>query len=114
MSLSRKLLFSRYSVLASFVLLLLVLVASRSWSVLPLLVFAWGLWRQDWRTHIWLCFVLLFYFLVVINQLAQTPTGGMSWLECALIVILFTSAMLYCRWVKAIPVAIDVPVKPSA
>jgi uncharacterized membrane protein len=95
-------LFARYAVLASFGLLLLILAASLSWSALPLLIFAWGIWRQDWRTHIWLCFVLLFYFLVVINQLAQNPAAWSSWLECGLIVILFTGAMLYCRWVKRV------------
>jgi len=101
----RKTLFARYTVLASFALLWLVLVASLSWSALPLLIFAWGIWREDWRTHIWLCFVLLFYFLVVINQLAQTPAAWASWLECGLIVILFTGAMLYCRWVKIVNIS---------
>lgn len=103
MNISRKTRVARYGVVASFVLLLLLLLASRSWSALPLLIFAWGIWHQDWRIHIWLCFVLLFYFLIVINQLAQAPGAWTSWIECGLIVILFTSAMLYCRWVKAVP-----------
>jgi len=100
---SRKTHIARRAVQVSFALLLGVLLAGLSWSVLPLLLFVWGIARQHWRTHIWLCFVLLFYFLVVINQLAQNPAAWSSWLEGGLIITLFTSALLYCRWVKRLP-----------
>ena len=104
MDVSRKTRFARLTVLTSFGLLVLALLLHRFWLVLPLLLFAWGLWREDWRSHIWLCFVLLFYFLLNINELANQATVR-AWLECGLIVLLFSSAMLYCRWVKQIPAA---------
>lgn len=107
MNTTRKVELARRTVLAGFVLLLLLLLVTRTLAALPLFLFAWGIWRRDWRTHIWLCFVLLFYFLVVINQLAQQPFAWIGWAECVLVVTLFTSAMLYCRWVKALPVPAD-------
>jgi uncharacterized membrane protein len=99
-NIARKVELARRTVLTGFVGLLLLLLATRPLAALPLLLFARGVWCRDWRTHIWLCFVLLFYFLVVINQLAQSPAAWLGWVECALVVALFTSAMLYCRWVK--------------
>lgn len=93
--------YSRLAVLASYTLLALELVVSNPLSVLPLLLFAWGVVTAHWRSHIWLCFALLFYFMANINNLAESPTW-LDYAETALIAILFVAAMLYCRWSKSI------------
>lgn len=93
---------ARSVVIASYVLLLLALLFGQPLSVVPLLLFAWGIATAHWRSHIWLCFVLLFYFLASINSLAEQP----SWLgytETTLVTVLFTAAMFYCRWSKSPP-----------
>jgi uncharacterized membrane protein len=94
---------ARYMVLASFFLLLPVLLLAKNYlAALLLLPFAYGVLTRNWRTHIWLCFLLLFYFLYVVNKLAAAP----HWLDYAagfLIVMLFVAAMFYCRWVKEAP-----------
>ena len=94
-----KLGWSRYTVLASLLLLLLALVASHYLAALLLLPFAYGVLIRNWRAHIWLCFVLLFYFLVGINRLAHQP-GWLDVMVVTLTAILFVAAMLYCRWSK--------------
>lgn len=103
----RKVELTRQVVLISFVLLLLLLLLERTLLVLPLFLFVKGIWQRDWRTHIWLCFALLFYFLVVINQLAQTPTAWLAWMQCGIIVILFSGALFYCRWAKLLYLPVD-------
>jgi uncharacterized membrane protein len=98
---SKKIHVSHLIVLGSYLGLFAVLLWSQWPLALPLSVFAWALWQGHWRSHIWLCFMLLFYFLVNINQLAQKP-DWQEWFELACIVILFTSAMLWCRWSKQV------------
>lgn len=93
---------ARYTVLASFFLLLLALLAINHLAALLLLPFAYGVLARSWRTHIWLCFVLLFYFLFMINKLAASP-DWLGYVASLLIVTLFTAAMFYCRWVKKTP-----------
>jgi uncharacterized membrane protein len=94
-----KILWSHYLVMACYGLLLLALAMSSWLSAVFLLPFAWGVWKQNWHAHVWLCFVLLFYFLMNVNTLAARASA-LVWAETALIVLLFTSAMLYCRWSK--------------
>jgi uncharacterized membrane protein len=65
----------------------------------PLLVFLPGLLRGAWKTYLWLCFVLLVYFMVTVGELFDTRTADAGeWLELALNVILFNAAMFYARW----------------
>jgi len=99
---------ARYAVLSSFFLLLAALALANSvtgyLAALLLLPFAIGVLKRDWRSHIWLCFVLLFYFMFNVNQLAAAP-GVLAYVQGFLIVTLFTAAMFYCRWSKAAPSA---------
>lgn len=94
-----KLALSRNLVISSYLLLLLELLFSTWWLIIPLLLFVWPLKQQHWRGHIWLCFMLMFYFLLNINSMAVGITAQ-KLLQGGLIVILFTSAMLWCRWSK--------------
>ncbi len=65
---------------------------------LPLLVFLPGLIRDRVRTHIWLCFVILLYFLTVVLRLFYNPADPVAWVAMGSIVTCFTAAMLYARW----------------
>lgn len=100
---------ARYVVLSSLLLLLLaLLLAANYWQTMLLLPFAVGVLRRDWRMHIWLCFTLLFYFLLNVNQLAAAP-GVLVYAQGFLIATLFMAAMLYCRWSKQIPPKQEAP-----
>ena len=93
--------------MAAWFLLLLELVINNyphmiqiCFKTLPLLIFTMGIIKQSWRSHIWLCFLLLWYFLANINNLFLQKNLVLDSIELALIVILFVSAMFYCRWAK--------------
>jgi len=64
----------------------------------PLIVFLPGLLRGTWKTYLWLCFVLLAYFMVTVDVLFRPGAGATDWLQLALICVLFTSAMFFARW----------------
>lgn len=64
----------------------------------PLLVFLPGLVRGTWKTYLWLCFVLLIYFMVVVSNLFGPRAGPSDWLQLVLICVLFNTAMFYSRW----------------
>ena len=65
--------------------------------MLPLLLFVLGVIRQNVRTHVWLCFVMLGYFLLAVQNIFVCQSV-LSAIEVALIVVLFISAMMYVRW----------------
>ncbi|GAA0786538.1 DUF2069 domain-containing protein [Marinobacterium sediminicola] len=100
-------LFSYFGLLLLFSLWYLWLAPSQGdnpwviWLVhlLPLLAFAPVVIKGKPRGHAWLCFVLLLYFLeAVIAAMLPPPTRWLGLIDCALLVTLFTSAMLYARW----------------
>ena len=64
----------------------------------PLVVFLPGLLRGTWKSYIWLCFVLLVYFMGTVSGLAAPPNEACEWLQLVLVCLVFTSAMLYARW----------------
>jgi uncharacterized membrane protein len=79
-------------------LLLASILMTYPWFVVvPLALPAWGIYRKTWRSYIWLCFILMFYFLLAINDLATGP-GLIHWVHLVFISLLFFSGMMYCRW----------------
>jgi len=64
----------------------------------PLVVFLPGLLRGTWKSYIWLCFVLLVYFMGTVSGLAAAPNATGEWLQLVLVCLVFTSAMFYARW----------------
>lgn len=66
--------------------------------LLPLAAFAPVVIKGYPRGHAWLCFVLLIYFLEAVLAALVEPTRGLGLAEVLLLVVLFTSAMLYARW----------------
>ncbi len=67
-------------------------------SVGPLIVFLPGLLRGAWKTYLWLCFVLLAYFMFTVDELFRAPTDVREWLELVFNMLLFNAAMFYARW----------------
>lgn len=66
-------------------------------SILPLLVFIPALLKHRVRACAWLCFILLFYFLLSV-PVAMSCGGLAPGLEVFVIVVLFIATMLYIRW----------------
>ena len=66
--------------------------------IVPLLIFMPGLFRDRARTYIWLCFVILLYFLSVVLRLFYNPADPVAWTAMVSIVTCFIAAMLYARW----------------
>ena len=66
--------------------------------VLPLLLFLPGLVRGNWKSYLWLCFVVLVYFMVTVSELFGPEREIADVFELMLIVVLFIAAMMYARW----------------
>ncbi len=67
---------------------------------LPLLVFLPWLIRRNHRSMVWLCFLLIMYFLVAVPN-AMSPIGvWINHVEAWLVAILFSSSMMYSRWLQ--------------
>lgn len=67
---------------------------------LPLLIFLPGLLKDNPRTHIGLCFVVLLYFIKGVEGVFHPAR---SWFDIALIVFsvsIFISSMLTSRWLQ--------------
>ncbi len=108
--LHRKLKLSRVICQASYICLLLTLTANAvarghydyptviAITLIPLLLFAPGVWRENPRSLIMLCFVTLLYFAVVVINLFKPTRSGFDWIELLFIVSLFISAMMFSRW----------------
>lgn len=66
--------------------------------LLPLLVFVPGMYRDNLRSYIWLCFVSLLYFISLVTRLFADPDSLRAIIGMVAVVVLFVSAMLYVRW----------------
>ena len=66
--------------------------------LLPLAIFLPGMLKDNLRSFIWLCFVLLLYFMRLVVSLFEHPTAPLSVIGMLAVVVLFISAMLYVRW----------------
>ncbi len=66
--------------------------------IVPLLLPILGLIRCIPRSYAWLCFIVLFYFSAAVVGLYQNPQDLYPWIKTLLSLMLFISAILYCRW----------------
>lgn len=66
--------------------------------LLPLIIFIPGMLQDNLRSYIWLCFVLLLYFMRLVVALFAEPGSPMAVIGMVAVVILFVSAMMYVRW----------------
>jgi uncharacterized membrane protein len=65
--------------------------------VLPLLIFLPGMLRDRLRSFIWLCFVVLLYFITLVERLFAQPDSTLASVGMVAVVGLFVSAMLYVK-----------------
>jgi len=66
--------------------------------LLPLLIFLPGMYRDNLRSYIWLCFVCLLYFIAQVERLFAQPGSALAITGTVAVVVLFIAAMLYVRW----------------
>ncbi|HQQ64099.1 MAG TPA: DUF2069 domain-containing protein [Pseudomonadales bacterium] len=57
-----------------------------------------GILQSRARSAIWLCFLLMFYFLLYIDRCAEPLHRGIYIFMSLLVLTLFTSTMLFARW----------------
>ena len=67
-------------------------------SAVLLLLFLPGLLQRSWMNAIWLCFVMLGYFMVNITHLFRLDRSALDVLELFTILTVFISGMLFARW----------------
>ena len=63
----------------------------------PLLLFLRGMYRDNLRSFIWLCFVLQGYFLVLVQEIFARPDDPLVIVGLGAVVVLFVAAMMYVR-----------------
>lgn len=66
--------------------------------LVPLLIFLPGMLQDRLRSFIWLCFVLLLYFMRLVVVLFENPGAPLAVIGMLAVVVLFIAAMLYVRW----------------
>lgn len=66
--------------------------------VLPLLVFMPGIARDNLRSVVWLCFVILFYFVSAVELMFARPGDWVAVTGLVAIVALFLACALYIRF----------------
>ncbi len=113
-SLTRKVALSRAVTLFSFFGLILWLTAWHlmisppssaneyivwGFQTLPLALFLPVIMKKHLRGHIWLCFFLTVYFMHAVTiAMSSHSTAMLGLIETLLVMILFTSAMMFARW----------------
>jgi uncharacterized membrane protein len=66
--------------------------------LLPLVIFLPGMFRENLRSYIWLCFVSLLYFMRLVESLFENPRDALSIVGMVAVCTIFCSAMMYVRW----------------
>lgn len=64
---------------------------------LPLVIFAPSIARDNLRSFIWLCFVLLFYFISAVELIFARPTDPIAIAGVVFVVAVFAFAVTYIR-----------------
>jgi uncharacterized membrane protein len=75
-------------------------LASLLLQVLPLAIFVPGMLARHYRTYSWLCFVVLFYFIVGVTNTMSPLADIYSWITLVSSVVLFIAAMMTSRWLQ--------------
>lgn len=64
----------------------------------PLLALAPGLLKRHSRSGIWLCFMILFHFLLAVDNFAISPHKLLYGTMAVIIIALFITSLLFARW----------------
>ncbi len=67
---------------------------------LPLLLILPGLLKQQARSGIWLCFMILFHFLAAVGNTFAAPQHFFYASEAILVLVLFSVTLMFIRWKK--------------
>ncbi|AFU98319.1 DUF2069 domain-containing protein [Simiduia agarivorans] len=67
---------------------------------IPLLMFVPGMLANHHRTYSWLCFVVLFYFIVGVTNVMSPLADTFGWVLLAASTLLFMAAMMTSRWLQ--------------
>ena len=112
-----KSLIARNIALASYVLLLLMMIITSLPSMLPegtnpwialsiklfpLLIIMPGLLMDSLRAFIWLCFIVLFYFTQSVVETFLSKGANIDYFITFLTVSQFLSAMFYIKWARSL------------
>ena len=65
---------------------------------LPILLFAYGVFKQQLRSIAWLCFAILLYFAMAVTEAMSPYVIWFNYIELAVVVVLFCSATIFIRW----------------
>lgn len=115
MTLIQKVKYSQITALISYLLLLVLLVVSTllttlppeasrglmlAVKIIPLIIFLPGLLKGHLRAHIWVCFVVLFYFTRSVVAAYLTEGDLLETAITATTVMLFIASMMNVFWQK--------------
>jgi uncharacterized membrane protein len=96
---------SRYGLLLLLLIYIIqtAAIAPLNWTMLaigtlPIIFLLRPVWRGEPMTHAWLCFLLLMYFLVAVQNMFASNRDLFDVLRLVLIVVVFLSSMMYVRW----------------
>ena len=67
-------------------------------SSIPMLILLPWLIKRNIRAHIWLCFLVLGYFMPAVQHAFIPQYGWLPYVEIANLVYLFIVAMYFARW----------------
>ncbi|VUD51358.1 hypothetical protein TDB9533_01410 [Thalassocella blandensis] len=67
---------------------------------IPLLALAPGMFKKNYRSYSWMCFVLLFYFIFAVERSMISTSTFTDYLFLALVVALFLATMMTSRWLQ--------------
>lgn len=73
--------------------------------LVPLLIFVPGMLAKHYRTYSWLCFVVLFYFIVGVTNVMSPLADVYGWVTLLASVVLFNAAMMTSRWLQHVAIA---------
>ena len=64
----------------------------------PLIILLPGLYKEKYKTISILCFVVLLYFIVAVDNFFSPSSNYVDVLEIIILVIMFNVAMMHSRW----------------
>lgn len=70
--------------------------------LIPLLIVLPGLLLDKLRAHIWLCFIILFYFTRAVVDAFLSEGSGIDLIISVLTVALFLASMYFVKWQRAL------------
>lgn len=67
---------------------------------LPLLILIPGILRKNPRSYIWLCFVILVYFIALVERVMSPSRDWLNILQLFFVCSIFTASMFTSRWLQ--------------